>query len=199
MNYYILDCFDSGDDNTETDAGIDREWYDHTYWDGAWMHHPPSLPMRGEFDPGREWDTVGVGIPRALYLGAFSTFFRKDLLDAVLEAGVDNLDYYPAVLKDFRRPGNIEIHDYFAVNVLGLVYCLDQKKSEMMGLTDEDETVFSDGVAKAYIDPRKTDGLLMFRLGEACNAIVVHERVKRSIEAHKIPRIIFYGPGEWAG
>jgi hypothetical protein len=154
--------------------------------------------MRGEYDPGLEWETRGVGIPQAFYDGT-TPLFHKDLLNALLEAGVDNLDYYPAVLKDFRRPGDIELHDYFAVNILGVCYCLDKKKSEMMGLTEPDEEVFSDPIAKAFIDPKKTDGQLMFRLGESYSAIVVHERVKQSILDHKIPHMIFYGPGEWAG
>lgn len=49
------------------------------------------------------------------------------------------------------------------------------------------------------IDESKTAGLLLFRLAENISAIVVHERVKQSIEAAGIPGFAFYGPGEWSG
>ena len=41
--------------------------------------------------------------------------------------------------------------------------------------------------------------LLLFRLAESVNAIIVHEKIKKTIEAQGIEGMVFYGSGEWSG
>ena len=49
------------------------------------------------------------------------------------------------------------------------------------------------------IDAKKAGGILLFRLAESENAIVVHERVKKGVQAAGIPGMTFYDAGEWSG
>lgn len=47
--------------------------------------------------------------------------------------------------------------------------------------------------------PAKTRGTLMFRLAEAVNAIVIHEKVKAAVQAAGIDTLTFMPPEDWVG
>ncbi len=54
----------------------------------------------------------------------------KDLVDALSDAGVDNLETYPVVIKSqLDRP---DCDDYLAVNVLGAILAADLEKSVVL-------------------------------------------------------------------
>jgi len=130
------------------------------------------------------------------YTGTVCLF--SDELIAVLErAGVDNLDLFPAVLRRGRKEKTTEYTNYKAVAIMGAIACLD-KRSGKVDLGDG-SGLLEGGVDKMYIDERKTDGLLMFRPRPGVGAVLVHERVKRAIEAAKLPGLRFYDPAEWGG
>jgi hypothetical protein len=121
---------------------------------------------------------------------------HNSLVDALQAAGVNNLELFPARIKN---PITGEIHeDYQAFNVVGLVSAADLEESSLM---DESTTsrlldMDFDGLV---IHKAKTMGARLFRLAENCSAIVVSEKVKATIEERGIPGIVFYGPGEWSG
>ena len=120
---------------------------------------------------------------------------RDDLLKALSDAGVDNLETFRAVLRD--PFSNKDLKNYKAVNIVGVVSAADADKSERMDGSDSE--MIDVDFSSLVIDESRTGGALMFRLAEAVNAIVVHEKVKNAIEKRGIPGMIFYGPGEWAG
>jgi hypothetical protein len=120
---------------------------------------------------------------------------RDDLLEALQEAGVDNLELFRAVIRDEEK--GIDYTNYKAFNIVGVVSCADMSKSQRMGTTNS--TMIDVDFDSLVIDESKTGGALMFRLAEAVNAIVVHEKVKRNIKKRGIPGMTFYGPGEWTG
>jgi hypothetical protein len=95
---------------------------------------------------------------------------RQDLLDALLEAGVDNLDVYRATVRD--PVAAREWDNYWAFNVLGLVAA---------GVSDPALT----------IDESKTKGLLLFRLAEVPSIIVVDEIVRQAVQRRAIPDMVF--------
>lgn len=103
------------------------------------------------------------------------SLMERRLVEVVQDAGVDNLEVFPAVIRDAET--GEEIHDYVAVNVLGLVACADMALSE------------ADPIADVYafdnlvIDPDKVQDLLMFRLAESQIEIIVEEQVAAAIEA----------------
>lgn len=130
-----------------------------------------------------------------LYEDEAVPLFRDDLLVALQNAGVDNLEQFPAVLHD---PFSKKDHtNYKAVNIVGVIACADMAGSELMGTTDS--TMIDVDFAGLVIDESRTGGALLFRLAEAVNAIVVHEKVKEEVERAGIPYMTFQGPGEWAG
>jgi len=193
MSYYVINSIGQV---PVSSAYILRKSYDPNPF--HFPDDPPnSLPLIGEFNPGVEWKLVGPAEPRPFYSDNFLPIFRNDVLEAVLAAGVDNLELYPCILKDKYRPG-VEFTNYTAVHAIGTIYCACKKKSEMMGIADEGD-IIPDHFSRLHINALKADGVLMFHLGEASNALVVHEKVKRSILARGIKHMHFYGPGEWAG
>jgi hypothetical protein len=120
---------------------------------------------------------------------------RADLLAALSESGVDNLQLFDAVLRDPIK--NAEHKDYKAVNIVGVVAAADLAASQMMGTTDS--TLIDADFHRLAFREKIPNDLLLFRLAESVNAIVVHDRVKRRIESAGIPGMTFYASGEWSG
>jgi hypothetical protein len=160
---------------------------------GPWMvgqmiTYPVQTPLVYELDP----DYPGQLQP--MYKAA-APIMREDLLDALASAGVDNLQLFDAVLRD---PGTGATHkNYKAVNVVGVVSAADLGASKMMGTTDS-TLVDADFHRLVFRDDVPPD-LLLFRLAESVNAIVVHEDVKRVVEQRQIPGMTFYESGAWSG
>ncbi len=146
-------------------------------------------PLEYTLDP----DYPGHLIP--LYHEESVPLMRDDLVEALREAGVDNLQLFRAVVVD--ETTGVKHTNYKAFNVVGIIASADMERSKMMG-TNDSEMVDLD-FDRLVIDESKPQGTLLFRLGEAVNAIVVHASVKKKIEERGIDGIVFYGPGDWAG
>jgi len=135
------------------------------------------------------------GSPKAMYYEEAIPVVRDDVVEVLRKAGVDNIQYFDAVVVD---PITGQEHrDYKAYNIVGLVACASMQDSELMGTSDS--TIGDVDFHALVIDESKTRGLLLFRLAENVSAVVVHERVKQAIEDAGIPGFVFYGPGEWSG
>ena len=128
-----------------------------------------------------------------MYEGAV-LLMRDDLIQALIEVGVDNLQLFPALVADSAK--KIEHTNYKAVNIVGVIACANMGASTLMGTSDS-EMIDVDFDA-LVIDEAKTGGVLLFRMAEAVSAIVVHEKVRLYIE-DRIPGMTFYGAGEWSG
>lgn len=122
-------------------------------------------------------------------------FMHNSVYEALLAAGVDNLQAYDALIRDPIR--GIEYKDFKAFNIVGVVSAADMDASTMMGTSDS--TLIDADFDRLVIDESKCNGLLLFRLAENIGAIVVHERVKEEVEKRGIKGIFFYASGEWAG
>jgi hypothetical protein len=135
------------------------------------------------------------GTPKAMYYEKAIPVVREDVIKALRQAGVDNVQYFDAVLRDPRN--GTEFTDYKAYNIIGLVACADMEASKRMGISN---SVMGDvDFESLVIDETRTGGLLLFRLAENVGATVVHEKVKEAIEAAGIPGFVFYGPAGWSG
>lgn len=135
------------------------------------------------------------GTPKPMYYEKAIPVLRDDVRDALARAGVDNIQYFDAVL--VNPATGQEWRDYKAYNIVGLVACADMAASRLMGtggarLGDVDFEAL-------VIDESRTGGARLFRLAENVSAIVVDEAVKAAINASGIPGFVFYGPGEWSG
>ncbi|MDL1888838.1 hypothetical protein FBQ96_04515 [Nitrospirales bacterium NOB] len=135
------------------------------------------------------------GSPKAMYYGEAIPVVREDVIEVIRQAGVDNIQYFDAVLRD-PSTGK-EYRNYKAYNIVGLVACADMQASELMGTSDS--TMGDADFHSLVIDETKTEGLLLFRLAENVSAIIVYEKIKQSIENSNIPGFVFYGAGEWSG
>jgi len=118
---------------------------------------------------------------------------RDDLLATLRRSGVDNLQVFRAIIEDPTTGSRHE--NYSAVNIVGVVAAADMAESVPMTAGG----MSLGGFDSLVVDETRAGDLLMFRLAEAVNAIVIHERVRTEIEAAGIPGITFWEPGEWSG
>ena len=148
----------------------------------------PPEPVRAEIKPGYEgamlefWDD-----PVSL--------MTKRLHKALQDAGVTNIDTYKAEIIN-PKSGNANA-DYVAFNIVGKISAADLEKSKIAP-SNRDRMISMD-LDSVTIDEAATRGALLFRLAESVNAIVVHENVKKQIEAAGISTLTFVEPENWAG
>jgi len=135
------------------------------------------------------------GAPKAMYQAESVPVVRDDVVQALKKAGVDNIEYVDAILQNPLT--GTEERNYKAFNIVGVVAAADMNASELMGTSKS--TIGDVDFHALTLDESKTGGLLLFRLAEALNAIVVHASVRKAIEDAGIPGFVFYGPGEWSG
>ena len=142
------------------------------------------VPLRFRMDP--EW-----GKDMTLMMGVQILLMRKDLIKALQEVGVDNLQLYDAVIEN-PYTGK-DVMDYQAVNIIGLVAAADLDQSNYKAFSDPPtvDTLFRNIV----IDESKTGGALMFRMAESVSTIIVHQRVKEHLEK-RFPSLVFYPAGK---
>jgi len=152
-------------------------------------------PLVYELSPLIYPDKKTPGELKAMYDEDVPPVMREDLKAALHEAGVDNIDYYRAVLEDPLN-GN-KFKNYWAFNVLGLVACADMSQSKLMGTSKS--TLLDVDFDSLVIDEKRTMGLHLFRMAENISAIVVSDHVKKIIERHGIPGMVFYTSGQWSG
>jgi hypothetical protein len=140
-------------------------------------------------------DTHYPGDPKAMYYAEAVPVMRDDVIEALRKAGVDSIEYFDAILEN--PLAGQQLLNYKAFNIIGVVSAADMDASEMMGTSSS--TMGDADFHALVLDESRINGQLMFRLAENLSAIVVHESVRRAIEAAGIPGFVFYGPGEWSG
>jgi len=123
-----------------------------------------------------EYDEGSNGVAE-FYYEAFP-LMSDALINALKSAGVDNLQTFPAVLRNFES--NLVRTDYKVVNVVGKLRAADMSKSKYidMGGTGLMAVGFKDLV----IDESKVNNAKMFRLAESITDVIIHESVKNELE-----------------
>ncbi len=138
------------------------------------------------------------GIVKPLYKYK-QLIMREDLLQSIQECGALNLEAYPAIIRASHEKKDYT--NYFAVNIVGRVSCAlkpDSKEVPEMGMGEGMTDAFFENLVIDEKEAKKS-GLLIFRLAESVSAVIVHEKIRQSIEKRAIPYMVFYGPGQWAG
>ena len=170
-----------------------RDHLDIDSWiDGGFLNISVPEPIEydlkiDEYDEAPNIRTLSKGLP--------IPFMRNDLYEALVEAGVDNLQVYNAVIHDLKR--GVDHKNYKAFNIVGKVSAADMGASTMMGTSDS--AMIDADFDRLVLDETKCQDLLMFRLAENISAIIVDETVKVAVEKRGIEGIFFYPSGEWAG
>jgi hypothetical protein len=117
------------------------------------------------------------------------------MLEALAEAGVDNIESYPVRLVD--PLGQPIPEEFRAVNIIGRVACADLEASQCE-CDDPDDPIGVD-FDSLVIDEDRAEGHRFFRLHEAANGIVVHDSVRRALEPLGLRGVIFVRPEDWIG
>jgi hypothetical protein len=190
MTYYMLECFEPID------------------WPDSAMLGAPSVdpPDDLSWSMGRRFADP---LPEPIEIGLLATHadrllelynegplvMTSRLLHALVAAGVDNLDVYRTII---RHPvTGLVTTDYVAANLVGLVAASDLGRSTVVGgSADGLLDVDFDGVV---LDEARIGDLLMFRLAESTNAVVVHERVRSHLLRSGFDMLTFVPPEEWMG
>ena len=186
--YWMLECYGPPEEDFTGIASYPSVEGGDLWVSGSRFDRTVPEPIRLEWDPEAE------GPLKALYKPVIP-LFRRDLLDAVRAAGVDNLDCYRAEILD-TKTGRIN-HDYMAVNIIGVVAVADLEQSVYedpwgQGLIDMD-------FDSLVIDPKKAGGRKLFRLAECVSGIVIHRSVKEYLESKGGFGLSFVHPSEWIG
>lgn len=190
-SYYVFDS------NSEP-----RRWIDSTsvpfikgvrWMRGARIDVPVPAPLRIKLKPLNP-DASDHGPRIAEYMASNMPVFSDALIDALKQAGVDNLELFDLVITD---PDNgREYTGYKAVNIVGCIKAADLEKSEYT--QHGNGAVIDVDFDKLVIDEKKPRGTLMFRLAESVNVIMVHRSVRDHLQKLNFPFLRFYEPGEIA-
>lgn len=116
--------------------------------------------------------------------------YRSDFIDALRSYGVDNFDLYDAEIYD---PDNAEIRkDYQVVNIIGV---LSVANMQLSNATVHDGVPLMDvDFESLVLDESEARGLLMFRLVESTNAILIREDLKSFLESKGFVDVTFDDP-----
>lgn len=157
--------------------------------ENTYMEKEPGLNSHIELAMGRTWDinrdeidlpyryimsAVEGQTPRLYAWYPGSDLMQERLVSVLHSLGVDNMQTFPV---EIRREAGEEIPGFVVVNIIGRISCANMDRSEYEPLAD----VYY--FHQLTIDPTLTNGLLMFRLHEAPNIVLVHEKIARAIEA----------------
>ena len=100
----------------------------------------------------------------------------KRFLELLEEAGVDNLQTFPVIIKS--EEDDTIWGDYFVVNVIGMITCADLPKSTYTEIMPGHYRF-----RELAIHAEKAKGALLFRLQEHSPTIVMHRSVGRHIKS----------------
>jgi len=162
-------------------ASIDDDWL---Y--GARFVEPPSTPIEVCIIPGYE---------KADLMDYFGTpqIMSDKFHQVLVNAGVDNLDVYNAILTS--ENSKIQYRGFKAFNVIGLVSATDFKKTVF---SSHNKSLSIDAsIDRLAIDSTKAAGRLLFRLAEYSGAIIVSEVLKQALEKHNFLHIVFTDPKDF--
>lgn len=140
----------------------------------------PKQPLEVEF-----WQNGGDGLAE-IFLDSIPLFSRE-LVDALQEAGADNLQLF--AVTPVEKNGAVIHREYCAVNIIGCVRCADLDKSDYSDLTGEE--LIAVNFRKLVIDEEKANSQHIFRLAESVGSIVVHERIKIALDKKQFRYVSF--------
>lgn len=146
----------------------------------AQVSEPVQVTAKEDFDEG---------ILMPLY--PTPTIMRDDLYEAIVSAGVDNIDAWQAEVR--KADGTLLSDRYKAFNVLGIV----QAAGPGTVFAPENPSRMVDASLESLdLDASAVHGLYLFRLAESVGVLIVHEKVKQAIEARGIENVKFTDPAD---
>jgi hypothetical protein len=98
--------------------------------------------------------------------------WKVSVVDCLRASGIDNLQTFPAILKN--EDTGREWSDYLAVNVVGLISCMS-KSSKVSRIANRPGGTPMVKVHKLVIDAKLTRNSPLFRLAESPGVLLMHE------------------------
>lgn len=131
------------------------------------------------------------------YCPASIPLMSIQLIEALNECGVDNLDCYRAEIHESET--GIVHSDYKAVNIVGLIAAADLAGSDFAPSAIDSTALIDTFFRSLALDESAIHGQLLFRLAEKVSAIIVHDSVKTHLTDLGFDQLSFSHPGNWAG
>ncbi|MCS7466709.1 hypothetical protein NZK35_08640 [Stieleria sp. ICT_E10.1] len=120
--------------------------------------------------------------------------FSEKLRKVLQSVGVDNLQYFDCVIHFAAE--NRDVTDYRLANIVGRVACVDESTSDFMYMPSDPTEIMM--INKLGIDESKIEDLLMLRLHEYDQIILVHEKVKQAVTEAGISGVQFFKPEDYS-
>lgn len=143
-------------------------------------------PMEDDFGP-----PLVCKLNKKFAKGKLPTFFespaliaRREFAQALVDAGVSNVEQMPVVIKDETH--GREIDGYLFLNIVGRVACLNVDRSDSDEL-DEGMRV----VDRAVLDAGRAPPAGLFLLDEDTDCMIVSERVHAALKAGRFDDVRF--------
>lgn len=159
-----------------------------SWYSGERFRQALPVPFEIQLDPN-EGDYVTDFFPPSIPL------MSARMLQALAQAGVDNIDTYDVVLLD--RNGDRLPEPFAAINIIGRIACADLSASDCT--PDDPRNPLAFDFESLVIDEKRASGGLFFRLHEAPNGIVVHDSIKRQLDRLGLRGVHFVAPEDWSG
>ena len=143
-------------------------------------------------------------ICETLPLGHFTEFAVTDLgcpivsdqLKNILDtAGVNNVEYFPATI--IEKTDTLPLTNYYAINILGLVNCIDFEQSDLEVEEEDGEIVDIDEVNQLILNDRSYGHI--YRLFMFERVIVIEEALEEKLSAILISGMNIVKPENWDG
>ena len=138
--------------------------WDDNLFSGSKLPPDFETPVAFEID----LDTEGRRMPTLFMTPAFVT--RRAFHDALLAAGVNNVDAYPAVIQNTET--GEEFTDYLFLNVVGRVRCADMAASEYKAIGPGINLI-----DRVVVEESKLPSVHIFRLDEDPLKVVISDRL----------------------
>jgi len=116
---------------------------------------------------------------------------------ALLENGIDNLDYYPASI--IERVGGTPKKGFYAVNILGLVECIDTKRSEFKGRTIDGQLRGIRRIHKLFLNTPPPTENYIYRAKFFRRLIVITDVLITLFESNEFSGVKLVEPSLWDG
>ena len=181
--YYVLEA---GSDEMMLLYGIPNPSRRDRWWGGQTFLERPAETVVAKIITGHE---RGVLLPFYNSACLMSDAFHE----ALLEAGVDNLEVYDAIIRS--EDGSVVHKGYKAFNLVGRIRAADRSKTVFRD--PPGTTLIDASIEHLEVDGDKARGLKMFRLAENVSAVMVHEDVKRVLESKGFQHLRFTEPTDF--
>jgi len=191
--YYILMCFTPWFAKSASLGDAPEVEGVESWISGRVISVPVPQPLEFVVEPDED-DQEPEEPGELLELYQYSVVLMTErLVEALGQAGVDNLQVFQARIRD-PRTGQVATN-YRVVNVVGVVSCADLRLSKYA--PPEGPPIIDVSFDSLVIDEKRAGGQLLFRLAESLSAIVVHQRVRDHLLARGFDMLTFRDPAQY--